>query len=98
MKLPVVLRPAAKADLRNARDWYERQRSALGELFVDAADQALERIGAMPRLHANVFEDVRLVKVKGYPYIVYYRVQTTRVEVIAILHASRDSRVWQDRL
>ncbi len=41
---------------------------------------------------------VRCVKLKKFPYVVYYRVLTDRVEIIAVLHGSRHERAWQERL
>jgi plasmid stabilization system protein ParE len=34
----------------------------------------------------------------GFPYIVYYRILTGRIEVIAVLHGSRDPQTWKDRI
>ena len=54
MSLPIVWRPEAEADLLAARDWYEWQRSGLGEEFADAVETILARIEAMPELYAIV--------------------------------------------
>ena len=39
-----------------------------------------------------VLRDVRRGKLRRFPYVVYYRVLTDRIEVIGILHGSRDPR------
>jgi toxin ParE1/3/4 len=98
MSLPVVLRPDATADLVAARDWYEQRRSGLGAKFVAAMDKMVSRIEATPELYAVVLKNVRRGKLRRFPYVVYYRVLADRVEVIAILHGSRDQRAWQSRL
>jgi len=36
MSLPVIVRPEACAELREAREWYEVQRPGLGEKFEAA--------------------------------------------------------------
>ncbi len=97
MSLPVVLRPEAQADLQEARTWYEQQRPGLGDAFVEAADEMFMRIREMPELHAVVLRDVRRGKLRRFPYVAYYRVLTNRIEVLAILHGSRDPKVWKDR-
>lgn len=41
MKLPVVVRPEALADLLVARDWYDRQKEGRGDLFSAQATAVL---------------------------------------------------------
>ena len=97
MSLSIVLRPEAQTDLLEARDWYEQQRPGLGEAFLERVDQMFSRIREMPELYAVVLRDVRRGKLRNFPYVVYYRVLADRIEVIALLHGSRDPKVWQDR-
>ena len=95
--LPLVVRPEAQADLIEARDWYTRQRAELGDEFVDAAEELLEQIRAAPESYAQALKNVRRAKVRRFPYVVYYRILDDRTEVLAVLHGSRDPRVWQRR-
>ena len=39
----VVVRPAAAADIEDAYQWYESQRTGLGEEFLAAGDEAIRR-------------------------------------------------------
>lgn len=98
MSLPLIFRPEAQADLLAARDGYELQRGALGTAFMDAVDALLTRIQATPELYAAAHKGVRRAKVRRFPYVVFYRLLTDRIEVVAVLHGSRDPQVWQDRV
>ncbi len=89
MSLPVVLGEAAEAEFDEAVDWYE-QRAGLGFKFVASVREVLARIGSSPELHAIVRNDVRRSVMRGFPYSVYYRLQTDRVEVVAIFHSRRE--------
>jgi len=97
MSLPIVLRPEAQADLLEARDWYEHERVGLGDAFAEAVEEMLTRVQAMPELYAAVFRGLRRGKLRRFPYVVYYRVLADRIEVIGVLHGSRDPQVWRDR-
>ncbi len=97
MSLPVIVRPEAQADLLAARRWYEEQRSGLGEAFVDCVEEVLARIAQMPEFYEVALRGVRRGKMRRFPYVVYYRVLADRIEVIAVLHGSRNPAVWQDR-
>jgi plasmid stabilization system protein ParE len=97
MNLPVVLRPEAELDLISARDWYDRRRPGLGDEFTDQFAEFLDRVAAMPKLYAVIWQDVRACPLSRFPYVAYYRALTDRVEVLAVLHGSRDSSAWQSR-
>ena|SRR5258708_37401310 len=98
MTLAVVFRPEAQVDVLQTRDWYEQQTPGLGETFSVALDEAVIRIEAMPQMYAMVFRDIRRGKLRTFPYLIYYRVLPDRIEVIAVLHGSRDPKLWQERV
>ena len=56
-----------------------------------------ERIAAMPKLYAPTIKNVRRAKLRRFPYVVFYRILADRIEVIGVLHGSRDPGIWQDR-
>jgi toxin ParE1/3/4 len=95
--LAAVFRPEAQTDLLETRDWYEEQQLGLGRAFSVAVEEAVIRIEAMPRMYELVFGDIRRGKLRTFPYLIYYRLQPDRIEVIALLHGSRDPRLWQER-
>ncbi|MGD9636361.1 MAG: type II toxin-antitoxin system RelE/ParE family toxin [Pirellulales bacterium] len=98
MTLPVVYRPEAESDVLEARDYYERQRANLGDRFADALDEVVAHVAAQPELFAVVFRTVRRTKLRRFPYVVYYRILTDRVEIIAVLHGHRHPRTWRRRV
>jgi hypothetical protein len=60
--LPVILRPAADADIQATHDELEQAQAGLGDRFVDRGGEILARIEAMPELFARVWQDVRAVR------------------------------------
>ncbi len=97
VSLPVILLPEARAEFDEAYDWYEGRRAGLGEAFADQVQRVLDRIAAMPRLHAAVLGEVRKAVVARFPYCVFYREEASCVRVLAVFHSSRDPRTWQSR-
>ena len=98
MGLPVVLRPETEVDLMQARDWYHQDGPELAAAFVDSFEALIDRIRLMPELYAVTLKHTRRGKLRRFPYLVYYRVLSDRIEVIGVLHVSRDPRVWQKRI
>ena len=97
MNLPLILRPEAEHDLASARSWYEEQRTGLGDELVSEVSAAFERIAEMPEMYAVAWEAVRSCRLRRFPYIAYYRVLEDRIEVLAVLHGSRDPETWRSR-
>jgi plasmid stabilization system protein ParE len=95
--LPVVLRDEAESEFDEAFDWYDAQRVGLGAEFATEVQKVFDRIAANPKMHQAVFADIRRGVVRRFPYSVFYRPHSDRVEVIAVFHNSRDPSIWQGR-
>lgn len=98
MSLPVILRPAADADIQTSHDDLEQVRAGLGARFVTRVRETLDQIEAMPELFGVVWQDVRAARLRQFRHIVYYVVFIDRVEVLAVMHGSRDAMAWQTRI
>ncbi|HEV7224936.1 MAG TPA: type II toxin-antitoxin system RelE/ParE family toxin [Pirellulales bacterium] len=97
MSLPLTVAPEAEADLYQAYKSLQEARPGLGARFNSAVAEVFERIEAAPEVYARIWEDVRAARLKKLRYLVYYVIFDDRIEVIAVLHGSRDSSVWQSR-
>ncbi len=97
MSLPVILRPAADSDIQLTHDELEQARAGWGDRFVARVREVFERIEAMPELYGLVWQDVRAARLRKFRHVVYYVVFVDRVEVLAVLHGSRDASAWQSR-
>ena len=96
--IPIVLRPAAAADIESAMLWYEGQSPGLGADFLTAVDAALHRIRRHPAIFAKIHRDARRVLIHKYPYMIVYRVYPDRVLVLACMHGKRDPERWRSRV
>ena len=91
----LIFRPAAAADVEEAYQWYELQRSGLGEEFLLAVGAIAEAILARPEQYPVIHRETRRALLRRFPYSVFYRTAQDRIVVIACFHASRDPRRWQ---
>ena len=89
---------SALADVRNAYSWYERERSGLGEEFVLALEDGIDRIREYPFANPPVHRDARRYLVTRFPYCLYYRVVGDGLIVVALLHAARDPELPERRV
>ena len=98
MSLPVILRPAADADIEESHAELEGVRVGLGDRFVTRVREALAQIESMPELYGLVWSDVRAARLRQFQHVIHYVVFQDRVEVLAVMHGSRDSSAWQSRI
>jgi plasmid stabilization system protein ParE len=91
------VRPEAEQDIEEAADWYEQQRSGLGNDFLDEVMRTFSKISAQPALYPTLHRDTHRALTLRFPFGVFYRVQDSKVVVIAVLHGSRSPRRWKQR-
>ena len=83
----------AEKDVSKAFEWYENQRTGLGDRFVTAFRETVEALERTPELGHVVHEDVRRISVQDFPYGIYYRISASGIKVRACLHDRRGARV-----
>jgi plasmid stabilization system protein ParE len=92
LKWPVIIRPGAEADLREARDWYEIRRPGLGDDLLNEIKLAVDRLAENPGCRPVYYNDFRRLMIHRFPFKLFYRLETGRVIVFRILHSKRDHR------
>ena len=98
MTLPVRLTSAAVQDLALAERWYLDEAPHVLASFEVEIDRAFRLISERPELYQTVESTVRRALVRKFPFSVFYRVLPEWIEVIAVVHQSRDPRTWQRRV
>jgi plasmid stabilization system protein ParE len=93
----VELRAKAREDLLEGASFYEQQREQLGFYFLRCLYQDLERLESDAGIHELVFGLHRKLA-KRFPFAIYYMVQKSVVDVVAILDCRRDPRSIEARL
>ena len=97
MTLELRLRAEAELDLADAALWYEEQRSGLGHQFLDEVLAAFLIIAETPLTYQVVHRRTRRALVHRFPFGIYYRVETSVIVVVAVMHGSRNPRHWKSR-
>lgn len=95
MKPELLVRGRAKADIRRAAKWYERQKEGLGKRFVGEVEAALERIEGNPEQYQIVHRNIRRATTRDFPYGVFYRIRGNKISVFAVVHLHRNDSSWK---
>ncbi len=98
MILPVRLTSAAVRDLTLAERWYLDEAPGVLASFEREIDGAFDRISERPESYRIVASTVRRAPMRKLPFSVFYRILPEWIEVVAVVHQSRDPRTWQRRV
>jgi plasmid stabilization system protein ParE len=94
---PLTLRPAARAEIDEAYQWYEERRAGLGEEFLRAVRAVLAEVEQAPRRYPVIRNDIRRALLRRFPYSILYIAEPEATIVVACFHGSRDPRRWHER-
>ncbi len=98
MRLPVVYLPEAEDDVDAGYRWYEQQLPGLGDQFLEALREVVDRIGDNPQIYGKFRRDIRTAPLQRFPFVVYYRESKTEILIVAVQHGRRSARAWRDRV
>ncbi len=89
----------AVRDVEEARDWYERQRAALGDDFGAALDALLSKLVERPFAWPVWPPDplLRRAHLSRFPYSVLFRVASDVIEIVAVVHQRQRPGAWAER-
>ena len=95
--MKVVLRAEARLDLVFAAEFYDAQRSGLGDLFIESLFEDLRSLASQSGIHQIVFGLHRKLA-NRFPFAIYYLVEDDTIEVVAILDCRREPETTKERL
>jgi hypothetical protein len=96
MKIEIL--PSAMEDLADARGFYDRQSTGLGDYFLRSLLADIDSSSDLAGLHSLYFGGHHRSLAKRFPYAVYYKVAEQTVYVYAVLDCRRDPRWIRNRL
>lgn len=95
----LILTNDAKIDVIEISEWYEIRTAGTGERFLTALDEKFDSICGNPELHSLISKTgIRKSKLEKWPYQVFFAHSPHLIEVIAIIHTSRDPEYISKRI
>jgi plasmid stabilization system protein ParE len=91
----------ASDDLTDILGFYKAQSSPdLQRRFIQALSSTLKTMQNSPKSYSVRFKNARCGVVKTFPYNIYYWVDDAQqtINLFAILHQSRQPKIWKRRL
>jgi len=97
MKDSVRFHSQVPHDLAEAIAWYEDVSSDLANRYRGAVRSAFAAIRSQPLTYGVVFDDVRVVRVSRFPYLVQYRIRSEVPYVLGVFHSASNPEKWHKR-
>lgn len=95
--MPVFYENEAHNEGMDAAEWYEKQQPDLRNRFLTQWKLAESRMSASPEIH-RCFEGVlRKCRFEIFPYALIFRIRGDQLQVIAVMHMSRNPGYWRGR-
>lgn len=97
-RLPIEYHPEARLEADTSFDWYRERSFGAAEQFQEAIEKAQSAIQKSPETWPEYLFGTRRYLLKRYPFVIVYRVEKRRIEIVAIAHGRRKPGYWADRL
>jgi plasmid stabilization system protein ParE len=94
----LIYDPLAKAEIREAAEYYENCREGLGQAFIDAVETAAHKISDYPLRWRKISHRFRRCLLKKFPYGIIYAVEDDEIFIAAVMHLKRKPEYWKKRL
>ena len=95
--LALQIRVLAKNDIQEIVDYYDRLAPKITDKFMDDLYADLELLQGNPNLFQRKYKETRVRYMKKFPFGVHYMVKEDTVVILAVLHTSRNPKIWEER-
>ncbi len=94
--MEIRIQPSTEKDLDRSFDFYERQRTCLGDYFLEILLSDINKLQFTAGIHLKRGSLFR-VKSKKFPHWIYYRIAESIIYVVAVLDARRSPAIIRKR-
>lgn len=88
----LIFKPRAVEMQKSAYEWYEQQKTGLGELFLTELDDSYAKLHTAPSSYGNRHAGYRQLVLKRFPFVIVFKIIKTDVVVYAVFHTSRNPK------
>lgn len=98
MPFSIELLDEAEVDFDISYEFYYEYSPKVADIFFQQINLGLEDIKQNPKSFPIAHKEVRKYLVKKFPFLIYYRIVESIIQVIAIFHSSRTSEIWNQQI
>ena len=93
----IELSDEAETDFNESYEYYLEDSPKVADTFFRRINICFEDIKQNPNSFPFAYKDIRKYVVKKFPFVIYYRIIDSIIQVIGIFHTSRNPEIWNER-
>ena len=93
----VDFHPDAVAELSESANWYAERSAVSARNFLVAVDLAVASVVNDPERFARIDDRHRSCSVLKFPFQIVFRLDNSRIVIVAVAHAKRRPGYWRRR-
>jgi plasmid stabilization system protein ParE len=97
MSFAIQFHPELATEIKQAEQWYDAEQPGLGAEFDAELFDRIAFIAANPYIFAIFKKDIRLARIKRFPFVILYLVEGNTVRFLAVVHSARRLHKWLKR-
>jgi toxin ParE1/3/4 len=90
----VIIRPRAEEDISNARMWYEKRQTGLGDRLVQEISRAIKTLETDADRFPLYYRTFRRILLPRFPYKLFYLLDEKRAIIFRVLHAKQKHQLF----
>jgi len=87
--------PSIPSELNAAISQYSTYSLNAANRLRSAFSDVFENIDSNPEMYAVIYDNVRIVRTRKFPYLVHYRILAETPQEMAIFHCSTNPDQWR---
>ncbi len=96
--MSVKFHPHARAEIREARNWYFERSPLSAIAFAQTVENAIFRIREAPNTFPLADHGTRKFVLQRFPFNIFYLIRETEIVIVAVAHQKRRPGYWSSRL
>ena len=95
----IIIDTDVLTDIQHAVDWYNEQKTGLGEEFFFAFEKETQLLKQSPYICAIKYDYIRCKLIRKYPFLIHYSIseQFQTIIIAGVFHTSRNPKIWKQK-
>ncbi len=91
------IRTLAQQDVQEIINYYDIINQNITNRFLEKLYLDIEIIKSNPFLFSKKHKEIRNCYLRKFPFNIYYQINDKNIDILAVLHTSRNPNIWQKR-
>ena len=77
-------------EIEDAKDYYNLQKTTLGDNFKEDIKKSIKNIKNFPNLYPNITDDLKRCVLHRFPYSIFFSITNDTILILSVAHQHRN--------